>query len=214
MTDSNLPSAHAFKLRLRRAEKYLIQQEAHWQAVIERYGKCQLMPSQREPLEYLVRSIISQQLSSKAASTIVGRVAELLGKQGFTATNIVKQEPTDLRACGLSNAKVAYSQGIAQAQLDQSIDFMALYEMDTEAAIGKLIELKGVGRWTAQMFCIFALGHLDVFAYDDIGLQRGMQQLYQLKEKPERSAMEQISNHWMPYQSVASWYLWRIADDA
>ncbi len=208
------PSEHSFKIRLRKAEKHLISKEVGWESVIKRYGKCQLAPSKREPIEYLIRSIISQQLSSKAAATIVGRVEKQLGRKKFSAKNILAIPHSELRASGLSNAKASYSHSIAEAVVTKSINFKNLYLMDTEQAFDALVQLKGVGRWTAQMFCIFALGHLDVMAYDDVGLQRGMQRMYQLDSKPDKTLMEQISKQWSPYRSVACWYLWRIADDS
>lgn len=203
----------ALNQRLREAEDLLAKADSKMASLIQRHGPCQIQPSSRPPFEYLIRSIISQQLSSKAASTIVSRVENLLGEQGFSARAILGVTYEQLRACGLSNAKVQYSQGIAQACLDESLDFNALADMPSEEVIESLIQLKGVGEWTAQMFCIFALGHLDVFAPADIGLQRGLQHLYELEEKPAKPLMLELTEPWRPYRSVASWYLWRIADE-
>ena len=203
----------ALNQRLRVAEHHLARADSKMASLIQRHGPCQIQPSSRPPFEYLIRSIISQQLSSKAASTIVSRVESLLGQQGFSAEAILAVSYDQLRACGLSNAKVQYSQGIAQACLDDVLDFNALADMPSEEVIETLIQLKGVGEWTAQMFCIFALGHLDVFAPADIGLQRGLQHLYELEEKPAKPLMQELTEPWRPYRSVASWYLWRIADD-
>ncbi len=117
-----------------------------------------------------------------------------------------------MRECGLSNAKVSYCHAIAQAELDKQINFAALYGQETEAVIDELKALKGVGDWTAQMFCIFALGHLDVLATADVGLQRGLQKLNHLPQKPAPEQMLRLTQNWLPYRSVASWYLWRLAD--
>ena len=195
------------------ALQLLKKQDPIFEQLIRRFGQCQLNPSSRTPFEYLIRSIISQQLSAKAASTIVGRVEALLGRKHFSAKNIVALSPEQLRACGLSHAKVQYSHGIARAVLDKEIDFEQLKVMDSQEVIEQLVKLKGVGEWTAQMFCIFALGHLDIFAPADIGLQRGLQILYQLDEKPSKQQIEDMTSKWKPYRSVASWYLWRLVDD-
>ncbi|WP_251357973.1 DNA-3-methyladenine glycosylase [Kangiella sp. TOML190] len=172
------------------------------------------MPFSRSPFEYLVRSIISQQLSSKAASTIVGRVERALGRKKINARNILALSHRQLRECGLSNAKVSYCHAIAQAEIDNKISFKELYGQGTDEVITALTGLKGVGVWTAQMFCVFALGHLDVLATADVGLQRGMQKLYQLPTKPSAEQMLKISKPWQPYRSIASWYLWKIADSS
>lgn len=198
--------------QIREAEQFLAQVEPKLENLIKQHGPCQIKPSSRPPFEYLIRSVISQQLSSKAASTIVSRVETLLGQSGFSPCTIVNLPYDQLRACGLSNAKVNYSQGIAQACVDKQLDFEVLKNLPSADVIESLVRLKGVGEWTAQMFCIFALGHLDVFAPADIGLQRGLQHLYQLDEKPAKPMMVELTEPWRPYRSVASWYLWRVAD--
>ncbi|NVJ66601.1 MAG: DNA-3-methyladenine glycosylase 2 family protein [Gammaproteobacteria bacterium] len=204
----------SFEKRVIRGIERLVLVEPSFSSLVDKYGACRISPHEKPPFEYLVRSIISQQLSSKAAATIVGRVEALLGRKKFNAKNILALNHAELRGCGLSNAKVTYSHGIAQAVMDKTIDFDALHSLDTDTSIERLVALKGVGEWTGQMFCIFALGHLDVMATADVGLQRGLQKLYDLPEKPSASQMIELAKPWQPYRSVASWYLWRLADEA
>ncbi len=206
-------SERAIKLKLRRAEKHLAQQDAKLANLIQKFGQSAISPSQREPFEYLVRSIVSQQLSAKAAATIVGRVEKKLGQKKFLPKNILAISFDELRQCGLSRAKATYAHGIAQAVLDKQMVFEDLYLMNTEQAIEQLVKLKGVGEWTAQMFCIFALGHLDVMATADVGLQRGLQILHELDSKPDQPQMLNLTEIWKPYRSIGSWYLWRLADE-
>ncbi|NVK21045.1 MAG: DNA-3-methyladenine glycosylase 2 family protein [Kangiellaceae bacterium] len=209
LTTSNSNCKH----QISKALELFAQPSHELSQIVRYYPRCVINPNLRQPFEYLVRSIISQQLSSKAASTIVGRVEVKLGRKKFSPKNILALSFDELRACGLSTAKVNYAHGIAQATLDKTIIFEDLYQTNTEQAIEQLVALKGVGEWTAQMFCIFALGHLDVMATADVGLQRGLQILHQLDEKPNKQQMLELTDSWRPYRSVGSWYLWRLADD-
>jgi len=177
---------------------------------VKNHGKCHYNPSLRDPFDTLINSIISQQLSVKAADTIDSRVRALVGKK-YRPAAILKQSHQSLRNCGLSNRKVEYIQGIAKAVSTRQLSFGRLQKEDDIAIIDKLVSLRGVGRWTAEMFMIFSLGRMDIFSPLDVGLQRGMRILF---DDPQMSleAMEKEAERWAPYRSIASLYLWTIVD--
>jgi len=177
---------------------------------VKQHGKCTIDPSMVDPFDTLIVSIISQQLSVKAAATIEGRVRDLAGKR-FRPTKLVNFSHEQLRACGLSNRKVEYIQGIADAVKRRKLSFKKLENASDEQVIKKLVELRGVGKWTAEMFMIFSLGRIDIFSPLDVGLQRGMRHLFGDKAH-DLAAMEKLAERWQPYRSIASWYLWKIVD--
>ena len=178
--------------------------------VIKQHGRCTIDPTSRDPFDTLVQSIISQQLSVKAAETIENRVRDLAGKR-FRPTKLLSFPHQELRACGLSNRKVEYIQGIADAVKRRQLSFNKLAKADDQAVIDQLVALRGVGKWTAEMFMIFSLGRMDIFSALDVGLQRGMRHLFG-DAASDLATMEQLATRWQPYRSVASWYLWKIVD--
>ena len=157
----------------------------------------------------LVQSIVSQQLSVKVAEVIFRRVEALLGE--ITAANLLAADPEALRGCGLSGRKVEYLRGIAEAQRTGAIDFAALAQKTDAEIIGELVELKGVGVWTAEMLLIFSLGRPDVLSYRDLGIRRGIMMLNGLAELPEEE-FDLYRRRYSPYGTLASLYLWRIKD--
>ncbi|TQV70942.1 DNA-3-methyladenine glycosylase 2 family protein [Aliikangiella marina] len=177
---------------------------------VKAHGKPKLDPPSRDPFDTLIQSIISQQLSVKAAETIENRVRDLVGKQ-FRPGKLLAVSHQDLRGCGLSNRKAEYVQGIADAVKRRKISFNKLANASNEEVIAKLVELRGIGQWTAEMFMIFSLGRMDIFSPLDVGLQRGMRSLFG-EEAIDLSTMEKLAERWSPYRSVASWYLWKIVD--
>jgi DNA-3-methyladenine glycosylase II len=174
----------------------------------ERYG----------PLEYrlegdlwrsLVGSIVGQQLSIKAAATILGRVGEL-GGTGFPEPEIITAASDEvLRKCGLSRAKLSYLRDLARRWSAGEIDPATLRELPDEEVIEHLIRVRGVGRWTAEMVLIFCLGRPDVLAVDDLGIRNAAQLRYGLAERPDRKELDRLGEPWRPYRSFASLYLWR-----
>ena len=191
------------------AEKFL-NQCRYMRPLIEEYGACEIDPFYHEPFETLISSIIAQQLSVKAANTIEARVKTLTGKR-HRPEKLLSASHQDLRECGLSNRKVEYILGIAQAAHEKSLDFNVLANLDDREVIGELVRLRGVGQWTAEMLMIFSLGRMDVFSSRDVGLQRGMKSLFGEKAS-DLPKMEKLAERWRPYRSVASWYLWKIVD--
>jgi len=182
--------------------------------VIERCGPCTLGSRDREPFHVLATSIINQQLSTKAADTIQRRVENLIGADtgGLTPALLGSATEADLRSCGLSGSKSRWLQTLAQRVLSGELSMAGIAAMDDETAIRELDALPGVGRWTAEMMLIFAFGRLDVFAMDDIGLRRSVEKLYNDGAAMPADAIAAITEGWRPWRSVASWYLWRVAD--
>ena len=198
---------------LRAAEAHLRARDARMARLIDTYGPCTLGRTRRDPFHVLCNSIISQQLSAKAADTIQARVAAATGAgKRFEPAHFTAAEPAQLRACGLSNAKAKWLRALADAADSGTLDFGRLKKMDDEAAIEALDALPGIGRWTAEMFLIFALDRLDIFAMGDVGLRNGLNRLHHGGEKLDDDATRAITAHWAPYRSVGSWYLWRVID--
>ncbi|MET1256122.1 DNA-3-methyladenine glycosylase family protein [Aliikangiella maris] len=177
---------------------------------VKQHGKCLIKLNDVDPFDTLIVSIISQQLSVKAADTIEQRVRALVGKR-FVPGKLLNYAHQQLRDCGLSNRKVEYIQGIAQAVKSRQLNFKALENASDQEVIEQLTALRGVGQWTAEMFMIFSLHRMDIFSPLDVGLQRGMKILFG-DQAENLSAMETLAERWQPYRSVASWYLWRIVD--
>lgn len=162
--------------------------------------------------EILVRSILSQQISMAAARTIRGRLQAMLPAGKLTAKNIDALSDDQLQSVGVSRQKQAYLRHLTSCTLDGTIDFRRIAKESDEDAVAELIQVKGIGRWTAQMFLMFSLGRIDVFAPDDLGLRNAIEKLYALPEKPSRSELELHADKWRPYRTIASWYLWRSLD--
>lgn len=195
------------------AESHLRATDPVLARLIEAYGPCTLGAGEAEPFQVLARSIISQQLSAKAADTIQARVEALLGTPGRLEPGHLRvASPEALRAAGLSQAKARWLQELSRRTLCGEWSFAALAGLDDAAAVEALDALPGVGRWTAEMMLIFALHRLDVFAMGDVGLRRALNRLYNGGQALSEEGVRQISETWAPYRSVASWYLWRVVD--
>ncbi len=172
---------------------------------IKRHGPCVLAKGEYRPFETLATSIISQQLSAKAAETIEKRVVSVV--RSMEPASFVGIQVAELRQTGISSAKARYILELATRVRDGRLNFDSFAHQSDEEVIDALIELPGVGRWTAEMFLIFGLKRPDVLALDDAGLQRSARLLY--GDVAELSA---IRHRWQPFCSVASWYLWRHLD--
>lgn len=162
--------------------------------------------------EILVRSILSQQISTAAARTIRARLQELLPAKKIRAKSIDGLTDDQLQSAGISQQKRSYLRDLTRCTLDGTINFRRITARSDEDVIDELIQVKGVGRWTAQMYLLFSLGRPDVFAVDDLGIQNAMKALYSLTAKPKRAELEAIAEIWAPHRSIASWYLWRAID--
>ncbi len=173
-------------------------------AVIERVGPCELAPTGHSFVT-LADAIVSQQISIQAAAAIMRRLEAALG--AITPEAILASSDELLRAAGLSGQKVRYLRDLAA--YSASDGFARLPELDDEAAILALTAVKGVGRWTAEIYLLFALGRPDILPADDLGLRYAVQQLYAMPEPPSAKAVRALGERWRPHRSVASWYLWR-----
>ena len=157
----------------------------------------------------LVRSIISQQVSTAAAQAIGGRVQGLLKPGAVSAERLLLLSDTQLRGAGLSAAKASYVLDLSDAIVSGRVALRQIARRPDEEIIAELTQVKGIGRWTAQMFLIFSLGRLDVLPHDDLGVRAAIRNLYGLAELPDKQTSERIAESWRPYASVASWYCWR-----
>ena len=176
-------------------------------SVIARVGPCRV--SYREPtFEALTRSIVFQQLSTKAARTIYGRLEEAAGGK-ITPEAIQNLSVGELRRCGLSKQKIGYIRDLAEHALNGRVDFEKLPFMTDEEVIIALTDIKGVGVWTAHMFLIFALRRPNVLPVGDLGVRTAIQRLYGKRKLPTPAQMEKLAESWHPYCSYAAWYLWR-----
>jgi DNA-3-methyladenine glycosylase II len=173
-------------------------------AIVERVGPYGIAFS--EPtFETLVRSIVSQQLSTHVARVIFGRLADAMPEGGLTPENILRMRPSKMRRLGLSGQKTEYIRSLAR----HAIPFEELPGMEDAAVIECLTQVKGVGVWTAHMFLIFALRRPDVLAVGDLGVRSAIQKAYGLAELPKPPEIEALAVGWRPYSSAACWYLWR-----
>lgn len=196
---------------VRRACRWLSRQDQTLGRVIRDVGDFTLRP-QTGGYDMLVRSILSQQISVAAARTIRTRLKNLLPGGRVRPAAVAALTDEQLQSAGISQQKRAYLQDLTRCALDGTISFRRLARADDEAVIAELVQVKGIGRWTAQMFLLFGLGRPDVFAPDDLGLRNSMIQLYGLPPRPDRSLLLQIADVWSPWRSIASWYLWRARD--
>lgn len=198
---------------LENARHHLLQCDEVLTRVVREIGAPQL---HREPDAWraLTSSIIGQQVSVHAARAIRGRFAAAQTGHDFpTPEWIATAEDETLRGCGLSRNKVLAIRDLARHLNEKLIALEKFPAMSDEEIIAALIPVRGIGRWTAEMFLIFSLGRADVFAVDDLGLRNAIVKLYALEETPASTRMREIAAAWQPYRSVASWYLWRSLDN-
>ena len=186
--------------------------------LIDRVGPCTLAPQRTASVfAALLEAIVFQQLHGKAAATIHGRVLALVpsSRSGPRAEDVLRVSDADLRGAGLSQAKLRAVRDLAQRTVDGSVPTLAqLRRMDDGSVIDALTQVRGVGRWTAEMFLMFRLGRPDVLALDDFGIRKGYQRAFRLADPPARETVAARGERWRPYRSVASWYLWRAAEQA
>lgn len=166
----------------------------------------------RDRFGMLVRSILSQQISTAAARSIRLRLDALLGPNTLSAAALQKLTDDELRSAGLSRQKISYLRDLSRCVLDQRVRLKQIGRLSDEEAIEELVQVKGIGRWTAQMFLIFSLGRLDVFPHDDLIIRSSIKELYELEELPSKQQSHAIAANWKPYSSVATWYCWRLID--
>ena len=172
------------------------------------------MGRERDAWKALSSSIIGQQVSVHAARAIRGRFAAIIPERDFPLpSEVLVASDETLRGAGLSGNKVLALRDLARHFEDGKIATRKFSKMSDEEVIQSLIPIRGIGRWTAEMFLIFSLGRADVLAVDDLGLRNAMKKLYDLPEIPKPEPMRVLAEKWRPYRSVASWYLWRSLDN-
>lgn len=163
---------------------------------------------ERNYFRSLVESIIGQQLSTKAADTIIARFNALLPIHPYTPEDILGLNKEQIRAVGISYSKVSYIQDLAEWTKEKKLDLEHLSKLDDQVVMRQLIEVKGIGPWTAEMFMMFALGREDIFSFGDQGLKNAIKKLYNLKTHPTQKQALHISAKWKPYRTWACRYLW------
>lgn len=203
-----------FEQKLLLAAKHLAKYDFVLAKVIKQAGPCSITPHTDYYWE-LIDSIISQQLSVKAAATIERRFQELLGSKVPKPQAILAKSVEELRTVGLSAAKANYIRDLAQHIVDGVVRFDKLNDQTNQEIINELTAVKGIGEWTAHMFLIFCMGRLDVLPTGDLGIRKGVGVLYKLEATPTPQQIIELSkkNHWSPYESVASWYIWHSLDN-
>lgn len=182
--------------------------------VIERVGPCRLEARQAGThYEALVRSIVFQQLSGKAARTIHDRFRALYPRGRPRADLVLVTDDPSLRSAGLSRQKISYLRDLSARVADRSLPLAHLGRLPDDAIIEHLVQVKGIGRWTVQMFLMFRLGRPDVLPELDLGVQNAIQRAYGLRKRPTPKDVLRIGEPWRPHASVASWYLWRSLEN-
>ncbi len=156
----------------------------------------------------LCREIICQQLSNKAGETIFGRFKKLFSRRTITARDILPKSPEDLRASGMSNAKARYVRNLAEHVIHGRLRFSKFDSMSDDEIRKELLQVKGIGPWTCEMFLMFVMAREDVFSSGDLGLRKGLMKIYKMKTEPSKKKVEEIAAKWSPYKTYASRILW------
>ena len=197
----------------RKAINHLKKVDPDLAAIIARVGPCRLeQRTDGTHFGYVLRSIVYQQLSGAAAATIFGRVEALYGDRHPTPAELLKTKDPILRAAGLSGRKVEYAKELAARTHSGELAIERLHEMEDDEVMATLIQVRGIGRWTAQMVLMFRLGRPDVLPELDLGVQKAVQQMLRMRKLPTPEKLTKIGAKWAPYRTVASWYLWRSLD--
>jgi DNA-3-methyladenine glycosylase II len=198
------------------AQRELAQADAEMASIIRRVGPCQLRMTWRSHyFRALVEAIIYQQLSGKAAGTILRRFRALYSSRRFPTPEQILETPLRrLRSVGLSRQKISYLKDLSARVADGSFPLRRIASMENAEVIEHLTQVKGIGNWTAEMFLIFCLGRADVLSPSDLGIRKAVQKAYAYKSLPSPRTVERHGRKWQPYRSVACWYLWASVDGA
>ncbi|MEK7601549.1 MAG: DNA-3-methyladenine glycosylase [Patescibacteria group bacterium] len=202
---------HDFKISLR-----ALLRDKKLAAVVKKHGPLDLTryhSKQRGIFHALLRSIVYQQISGKAAASILSRVEALYPKGKPTPKLVLKTPSGKLRTAGLSAQKVAYVKDLAKKFLDGTVDERLFPDMTSAEIIEHLVQVKGIGVWTAHMLLIFTLYRPDILPVGDLGIRKGFQLVYGLRVLPDAKKMEMLARPWRSHATAASWYLWRVADE-
>jgi DNA-3-methyladenine glycosylase II len=198
-----------------RARRVLARRDPVIAALMRRHGACGLAAAQHEePFRALVHAIIAQQLSAKAAATIERRVHALLGGASPAPADVARVTDAQLRAVGMSSPKIGYLRDLCARIESGELDLAVLHQLPDEEVILALTRVKGIGRWTAEMFLMFRLHRPDVLPVGDLGIVRAVQRAYRLRKAPTPERLLRLGEPWRPYRSVACWYLWASLENA
>lgn len=196
-----------------RARRLLLRRDPVLAAVIRKHGPCGLAAAQRaDHFSALVRAITGQQLSTKAAATIHARLAALM-PGGVTPESLSRLSDEQMRGVGMSRQKGSYFRDLSAKVMSGALPLDALDAMDDEEVIAALTQVKGIGRWSAEMFLMFRLHRPDVLPVGDLGIVNAIKRVYGLRKTPTADRIRKIGEAWRPYRSVACWYLWRSLDN-
>ncbi len=182
--------------------------DPHLGRIMQRVGPFSLK-TKRDYFLVLANSIVSQQISTAAARTIMQRVTDHVFPNKVSAASLAALTADQLKSLGVSSQKARYLHDLSSKVADGTICLKQFSRKSDQEIIAELIQVKGIGVWTVQMFLIFALGRPDVLPTGDLGIQNAIRRVYQLSDLPSPSEIEQIASPWRPYASIASWYLWR-----
>ncbi len=197
------------KLEIENGINHLINNDKILKTIIKKNPKCNLK-RKRNYFNALVKSIINQQLSIRAAESIYNRFSQILDDE-ITAEKIIAAPDQKIRSAGLSNAKTKYVRNLSQAVAEGSLKFKGINKLSNEEIISSLTRIKGIGVWSAHMFLIFTLGRLNILPTGDLGIRRAIMLNYNLEFLPDDKKIHEIAkkNNWYPYESIAAWYLWK-----
>lgn len=205
MPTEKVPYARKARAHLSKADPVLAR-------IIAEVGPLGIQP-RRERFQALARSIIFQQLAGAAANAIYGRFVGLFRDVDFPSPEqVLAKTVAELRAVGLSEKKALYIKDLAAHIRDGKLDFHRFHRMADEEIIEHLTQVKGIGKWTAQMFLMFNLGRPDVMPADDLGVQNAVRRHYRMRQRPNRKRLLKHAERWRPYRTAAAWYLWRSLD--
>jgi DNA-3-methyladenine glycosylase II len=197
-----------------RARRQLLRGDPILAALIKRHGPCGLAAAQRsDHFSALVRAITNQQLSTKAAATIYRRLTELMPGEDPSPAALAGVTDEQLRGAGYSRQKIGYLRDLAAHALAGTLDLQTIHDLPDEEVIARLTQVKGIGRWSAEMFLMFRLHRPDVLPVGDLGIVNAIRTQYRLRKAPTPDRIRRIGAAWKPYRSVACWYLWRSLDN-
>lgn len=202
------------KAQLRVGQDHLASRDPKIAKLIKKYGDCLIVPH-TDYYSELVSSIVGQQLSVNAAAAIWQRVLAMSGGNPPTPKQLINASNEDLRAAGLSRPKISYVKDLARHIEDERLDMANIATLPNNEIITQLTAVKGIGEWSAHMFMLFGLGRLDILPIGDLGIRKAVMQIYELDHMPGREETTVIANvnNWNPYESVASWYLWKSLEN-
>ena len=190
-----------------------LKKDKNIKVLIKKFGRPDFNQGQ-DYFQSLLRSIVFQQLSGKAAQTIYERLVSLIPKTSNLCPNeVLKLNKDEMRKAGLSFQKINYVRNLADYFENNSLQKKDVEEMTDEEISKELTQIKGIGQWTVDMFLMFTLNRADILPYKDLGIQKGIMKIFKMKKLPSKNEMENCSRKWRPYRTIACWYLWRIADD-